>query len=105
MDLRKAPVVSSASRSRPRLPPRLRPTSPSVSDRNHQTTGHHPMEAGEIGGALLFVLAAAAAVAVAVSVGAVDFSRPLTGTHIRCSHPFYFSLPHPSRSDGRATAT
>jgi hypothetical protein len=39
-----------------------------------------------------------------VSVGAVDFSRPLTGTHIRCSHPFYFSLPHPSRSDGRATA-
>ncbi|XP_021308674.1 probable mannan synthase 7 isoform X2 [Sorghum bicolor] len=38
------------------------------------------MEAGEIGGALLFVLAAAAAVAVAVSVGAVDFSRPLTGS-------------------------
>ncbi|XP_062190164.1 probable glucomannan 4-beta-mannosyltransferase 7 [Phragmites australis] len=36
------------------------------------------MEAGEIGGALLFVLAAAAAAAVAVSVGAVDFSRPLT---------------------------
>lgn len=36
------------------------------------------MEAGEIGGALVFILAAAAAVAAAVSVGAVDFSRPLT---------------------------
>ncbi|XP_062186840.1 probable glucomannan 4-beta-mannosyltransferase 7 [Phragmites australis] len=36
------------------------------------------MDAGEIGGALLFLLAAAAAVAAAVSVGAVDFSRPLT---------------------------
>ncbi|KAF8668835.1 hypothetical protein HU200_052036 [Digitaria exilis] len=36
------------------------------------------MEAGEIGGALLFLLAAAAAVAAAVAVGAVDFSRPLT---------------------------
>ncbi|XP_051214242.1 probable glucomannan 4-beta-mannosyltransferase 7 [Lolium perenne] len=36
------------------------------------------MEAGEIGGALLFVLAAAAALATAVSTGAVDFSRPLT---------------------------
>ncbi|GJN10927.1 hypothetical protein PR202_ga29075 [Eleusine coracana subsp. coracana] len=35
------------------------------------------MEAGELGGALLFLLAAAAAVAVAVSVGVVDFSRPL----------------------------
>jgi beta-mannan synthase len=36
------------------------------------------MEAGEIGGALLFLLAAAAALAVAVSTGAVDFSRALT---------------------------
>ncbi|CAN6199921.1 unnamed protein product [Urochloa humidicola] len=36
------------------------------------------MEAGEIGGALLFLLAAVAAVAAAISVGAVDFSRPLT---------------------------
>ncbi|KAL6657017.1 hypothetical protein ACP70R_004797 [Stipagrostis hirtigluma subsp. patula] len=35
------------------------------------------MEAAEIGGALLFVLAAAAAVAAAVATGAVDFSRPL----------------------------
>ncbi|KAK3125784.1 hypothetical protein QOZ80_7BG0609720 [Eleusine coracana subsp. coracana] len=35
------------------------------------------MEAGELGGALLFLLAAAAAVSVAVSVGVVDFSRPL----------------------------
>ncbi|XP_048560620.1 probable glucomannan 4-beta-mannosyltransferase 7 isoform X2 [Triticum urartu] len=34
------------------------------------------MEAGEIGGALLFVLAAAAAVLAAVSTGAVDFSHP-----------------------------
>jgi hypothetical protein len=40
------------------------------------------MEAGEIGGALLFLLAAAAAVATAVSVGAVDFSRSPTGTRI-----------------------
>lgn len=39
-----------------------------------------PMEAGEIGGALLFVLAAAAALVVAVSTGAVDFSHPLAGT-------------------------
>jgi hypothetical protein len=53
------------------------------------------MEAGEIGGALVFILAAAAAVAAAVSVGAVDFSRPLTGTRIRCSHPSYFSPPTP----------
>lgn len=99
--LRKAPVASSASRSRPRLPPRLRPTSPSVSDRND----HHPMEAGEIGGALLFVAAAAAAVAVAASVGAVDFSRPLTGTHIRYSHPSYFSLSPSPVSFGRPRAT
>lgn len=35
------------------------------------------MEAGEVGGALLFALAAAAALFAAVSTGAVDFSRPL----------------------------
>jgi hypothetical protein len=39
------------------------------------------MEAGELSGAFLFLLAATAAVAVAVSVGVVDFSRPLAGTH------------------------
>jgi beta-mannan synthase len=38
------------------------------------------MEAGELSGAFLFLLAATAAVAVAVSVGVVDFSRPLAGT-------------------------
>nr|CAB3458696.1 unnamed protein product [Digitaria exilis] len=36
------------------------------------------MEAGEIGGTLLFLLAAAGAVVAAVAIGAVDFSRPLT---------------------------
>ncbi|KAG8079628.1 hypothetical protein GUJ93_ZPchr0007g4227 [Zizania palustris] len=35
------------------------------------------MEAGEIGGAVVFALAASAAVAAAVYVGAVDFSHPL----------------------------
>ena len=38
------------------------------------------MEAAEIGGALLFALAAAAALFSAVSTGAVDFSHPLAGT-------------------------
>jgi hypothetical protein len=94
VDLRKAPVASSASRTRARarLRPRLRPT---PFRQRPQPPHHHPMEAGEIGGALVFILAAAAAVAAAVSVGAVDFSRPLTGTRIRCSHPSYFSPPTP----------
>jgi hypothetical protein len=47
------------------------------------------MEAGEIGGALLFVLAAAAALATAVSTGAFDFSRPLTGTTLLS--PFFLA--------------
>jgi Na+/H+-dicarboxylate symporter len=51
------------------------------------------MEAGEIGGALLFVLAAVSALAVAVSTGAVDFTRPLTGTLLS---PFLLSQ-HASR--------
>lgn len=46
------------------------------------------MEAGELGGALLFLLAAAAAVAVASCIGVVDFSRPLAGTHSPFLPPF-----------------
>ncbi|KAL5198145.1 hypothetical protein ABZP36_001657 [Zizania latifolia] len=45
------------------------------------------MEAGEIGGAVVFALAAAAAVAAAVSVGAVDFSHPLA---VGAGAPFDF---------------